>query len=415
MTALDGLIGGIRQIYLAGVEATFKRALDFTDMAGEILSDRIRLTVSGLRGVAVADTAPTAGDVLTYDGSEWTPSALAPVGATLFVDAVNGNDTSGTRGRADLPYLTIGAAVAAASSGDVVQVGPGTFAEAVTLPDLAVFTLRGAGTHTTVLAPPFEGIALRRQSAAALTALTIEQLRVVVDGATEALFINGENVATPGYAIGATDRGIILRDLVLEADPVDLNNVMWLKCIGHIRLQNVRTTGGSTTIYEVGDAVLRNFDTDGAALECNFRVAQTLPDGFTYGTTKLYSAKLGATTVAGYNFVTIDSSSRGEALAYTPDDGGVLELGSCRFGALTVTYTDGGAVESYGAWFEGNSSIAAGEHNFYGGGVVGSFTTTGTGETHGYNFMVTGSIVAGVSHHVTIHYPDGTSTEYPAI
>lgn len=30
---LDGLIGGIRQIYLAGVEATFKRALDFTDMA----------------------------------------------------------------------------------------------------------------------------------------------------------------------------------------------------------------------------------------------------------------------------------------------------------------------------------------------------------------------------------------------
>lgn len=48
-------------------------------------------------------------------------------GKTLWVDAVNGNDTSGTSGRQDKPFLTLGAAKAAASSGDLIYVRPGSY------------------------------------------------------------------------------------------------------------------------------------------------------------------------------------------------------------------------------------------------------------------------------------------------
>lgn len=52
-----------------------------------------------------------------------------PVGNTLFVDAVNGNDSTGTRGDASKPFLTMSAALSASSAGDVIEVGPGTYAE----------------------------------------------------------------------------------------------------------------------------------------------------------------------------------------------------------------------------------------------------------------------------------------------
>jgi hypothetical protein len=48
-------------------------------------------------------------------------------GATLFVDSVFGNDSTAQRQRFDLPYLTVGAAAAAAQTGDVVMLRPGSF------------------------------------------------------------------------------------------------------------------------------------------------------------------------------------------------------------------------------------------------------------------------------------------------
>lgn len=48
-------------------------------------------------------------------------------GNILFVDAVNGNDSTGAVGNANKPYLTLGAAKAAASSGQLVWVRPGSY------------------------------------------------------------------------------------------------------------------------------------------------------------------------------------------------------------------------------------------------------------------------------------------------
>jgi hypothetical protein len=47
---------------------------------------------------------------------------------------VNGDDGTATSGRFDLPWITITAALAAAASGDRVQVYPGAYAEAITVP-----------------------------------------------------------------------------------------------------------------------------------------------------------------------------------------------------------------------------------------------------------------------------------------
>lgn len=49
------------------------------------------------------------------------------IGNSVFLDAVNGSNSTGTRGQAGKPFLTAAAAETAASSGDVIQVFPGTY------------------------------------------------------------------------------------------------------------------------------------------------------------------------------------------------------------------------------------------------------------------------------------------------
>ena len=85
--------------------------------------------------------------------------ATIPVGNTLYVDAVNGNDSTGTTGRFDKPYLTITAALADATAGDVVQVGPGTFTENVGIVLDNDVNLVGAGQGLTIIESTHDGSA----------------------------------------------------------------------------------------------------------------------------------------------------------------------------------------------------------------------------------------------------------------
>jgi len=64
------------------------------------------------------------------DGSNLTNvNASLLVGNSLFVDSVNGDDGTATRGNESLPYLTIAAALADSLSGDAIYVGPGDYPE----------------------------------------------------------------------------------------------------------------------------------------------------------------------------------------------------------------------------------------------------------------------------------------------
>lgn len=52
-----------------------------------------------------------------------------PIGNTVFVDAINGDDATGARGQLAKPFLTLTAAVAAATDGDTIYVWPGTYSD----------------------------------------------------------------------------------------------------------------------------------------------------------------------------------------------------------------------------------------------------------------------------------------------
>ena len=70
-------------------------------------------------------------------------------GNTLTVDAVYGNDTNAALNPNSVPFLTIGAALAAAVSGNNVIVNAGTYNEAITIP--AGVCLTGASTQAVTI------------------------------------------------------------------------------------------------------------------------------------------------------------------------------------------------------------------------------------------------------------------------
>jgi len=73
-------------------------------------------------------------------------------GNTLWVDAVNGNDSTGIRGKEDKPFLKISAAIAASSTDDLISVRPGTYPETGATLDITGLSLVSTGgwAHTTI-------------------------------------------------------------------------------------------------------------------------------------------------------------------------------------------------------------------------------------------------------------------------
>lgn len=82
-------------------------------------------------------------------GTSWDAGVTlgTRAGAMIFVDSVNGNDATGMRGNPQFPFLTFRAATAATgiTSGDVIQIGPGSFNE--TSSNLAVIVPAGVSVN----------------------------------------------------------------------------------------------------------------------------------------------------------------------------------------------------------------------------------------------------------------------------
>lgn len=102
----------------------------------------------------VRDTGATAElyqNTSAVSGTTWTqfPASTTGItsintGNTLWVDAIFGNDGTALPDRQDLPYLTIAAAIGAATSGDVIMLRPGTYPEEGLILPVGV-ALRGQG------------------------------------------------------------------------------------------------------------------------------------------------------------------------------------------------------------------------------------------------------------------------------
>lgn len=77
MSWLDDLLGCcVKTIQTNGVPAPQRETLDFKDMRVTAESDKLVLSVSGLAGKQLSQTAPLVGQTLVYDGMQWAPSDM---------------------------------------------------------------------------------------------------------------------------------------------------------------------------------------------------------------------------------------------------------------------------------------------------------------------------------------------------
>ena len=129
---------------------TTTNSITVSSMTGSVLGN----VTGDLTGTLVEATSITGSIVSASffygDGSGITNiSATTNTGKALWIDSVNGDDGTATRGKLSSPYLTIGAALSDALSGDTVQVFPGTYPEDGLLVPAGV-TIKGVGDWPTV-------------------------------------------------------------------------------------------------------------------------------------------------------------------------------------------------------------------------------------------------------------------------
>lgn len=97
------------------------------------------------------------GEILYSTGSslKWQPlydicgGIRFPVGNTLFVDAVYGDDSLGTKFPNTYPFKTISSALLSALSGNIVLVNAGTYNETLTIPNNV--SLSGSGAQAVII------------------------------------------------------------------------------------------------------------------------------------------------------------------------------------------------------------------------------------------------------------------------
>jgi len=116
-----------------------------------------------------------------WDGAAWQSlsggGGLSTVdtGNTLWVDAVFGNDVTALVDRQDLPWVTILSALAAATSGDVVMVRPGTYTEsALTVPSGVALISTGDWQETTILGSAATNTRVTLSASSIINGFTVE-------------------------------------------------------------------------------------------------------------------------------------------------------------------------------------------------------------------------------------------------
>lgn len=193
----------------------------------------------------------------------------------IYVDKA-GNDSTGLRGDIRNPFLTINAALAAAQSGDIVQIGPGTWTEAVVLPELSSISLIGSGMDRTYIdgtaAGEYKGGITAQPTTTTLDYCTIADL-TTYSGSFNGygLLIDGTNLSTKGVCLA---RALILRNIRAHADTTYGARI---RCVGIARVETCFLE--SLLSHEVGllDIVATTVD---SATEVQFYGGEDLPSGF---------------------------------------------------------------------------------------------------------------------------------------
>jgi len=353
-TLLDDLINA-RFYQVAGVQQTRRATINF---AGDV-----SVSHDEIAGVMT----------LTF------AAASAPASTTVRVDKA-GNDATGSRGGS--PYLTIAAALAAAQSGDTVEIGTGTWTEAVTLPDVASLCIRGQGLAT-VITQASADATVGRSSSETLSTLTLQDLVVYNtkgSGTAHAIALTG--VDASGYATGSSDM-IRLRG-VFAVGGVASSGVL-LQCVGNARIEGC-VVSGALVCKEVASA--RIYDTTATTWTAQWTVTENLPGSSTSASITADGLRVsGTTTLTDVVRVTLGGGCEladvdGDLDANATGTHGLLTA-SCRMGSvdLTTSYTVDAAVGTLDGSTMTSLTVAA--------------LSTGGASCSALGCVVTGDVTAG--------------------
>ncbi len=151
-----------------------------------------------------------------------TFTSTLQVGATIFVDAVYGSDSTGQRGNAGLPFKTIRAAIVATGilSGDTVHVGPGTYNET-------------SVANTEVVFP--DGVSLLCDPGATLSQTTVSTFIVA--------FIPGSNSTWSGCTFSGN------QNRTPQMAPLGIDANLTGTIPTNVTLRNLTVNGGSDSLY----------------------------------------------------------------------------------------------------------------------------------------------------------------------
>jgi len=170
------------------------------------------LSLSRVNGAAYPQTLGNVGQVLTISSAAttlyWTTPLSFSYGNVIRVDSVYGNDAYGAVGT--YPYKTLNTAVAAATTGNLVWVGPGTYTLTAPLVLSNGVAIRGAGTQSVQIqylnaTTSFTMVTMNSNCRIEDVTVTFTSSSTITSGAVYVgFYIEGSNVLTTKI------RGIVL-------------------------------------------------------------------------------------------------------------------------------------------------------------------------------------------------------------
>jgi len=254
----------------------------------------------------------------------------------LWVDQIDGNDTTAERGSLVFKYATIQAALDNAQAGDVVWVSPGTYTEALTWPvDVDNVRLRGSGSLATIIT-----------TAAASPTITVAPTDIGVGSfAITDLAIANTNATQPCLSIDGTNDLNLGDNGRIQIDNVSLSNVhtvaLAVSIVGSMDMNQIwRGNAGSFVFNQTGNIFINSATIDDV-------VTDNDPTGVEpnagYGSVILNSTIAGDVTVSNIaQFVGTDDVQINDLTADLVDTAGG-EFGSINFsgritGDIAVTF-----------------------------------------------------------------------------
>lgn len=241
----------------------------------------------GIQGIQGVQGIQGIQGVQGIQGPQGVPGISELVGNTLFVDAVYGNDTNAALNPNSVPFLTISAALAIATSGTNVIINAGTYNEVITIP--AGVCVTGASTQV---------VTIQKLGVTANTTLVTLSSNARMENVTCNLTSAGNyNLVGVEYVSGASITAKI-RTCVINVTSTTVNGPS---------ITGALSAGTSATTFSATDAIARTtINVISSSTGVSRGVYVSGPNRFTVRETNIYARGTGSNIIG---FETNDASA----------------------------------------------------------------------------------------------------------